>query len=320
MSELAGIEFVRLAEVEEGYTTDPDEALALTVVYNSMLVVKQGQSVKGFDNSGLAESKADNTLVTRYDKQSEAVGNEVRRSMAPHVRFRGEEGTRDGYGELEIGEDPLDGTRNFAVGANDATVLVALYDKNQTVIGAAIGKPSNGHIYSAFKDRPTEGRAMVLDGNIARTALYREAVTTWQGDQTNGGQWFIDNNQAFPRNGHRTLTIEQHMILRSRLQRIGAGVLEMGSNGAHYLAVASGADKAAVTVTTARGVWEDSSAGLFLVERSGGATARFAADDGIIRLLQPGDEDYNDHDLAIGANTQANLDQTTEMMLRMSAA
>jgi hypothetical protein len=110
------------------------------------------------------------------------------------------------------------------------------------------------------------------------------------------------------------------MVLRSRLQRIGAGVLELGSNGAHYLAVASGAEKAVAAVTTARGVWEDTSAGLFLVERSGGATARFAADDGVIRLLHPGDENYLDHDLAIGANTQDNLDRTTEMLLRMSAA
>jgi fructose-1,6-bisphosphatase/inositol monophosphatase family enzyme len=320
MSELTTLEYVRLAEVEEGRIDDPEEALALTVVYNSMLVVRRGQLTSGFVDSGPILVKPDGTILTKYDEASEALGNAVKEDMAPHMRYRGEEGTRSGSGSRELGEDALDGSRNFGVGGTEATVLVSIYDEARNVVGAAIGKPSNGHIYSAFGNRPTEGRAMVLDGNIARTAHYREDVTTWQGDQSDNGQWFIDYNLPFPRNGHATMTAEQHMAFRARLQAIGAGVLEVGSNGANYLAVASGANRSTVATTTARGVWEDTSAGLFLVERSGGATARFAANGGVISLLELGHGDYHDHDLAIGANNAANRDQTAEMLLELSAA
>lgn len=39
--------------------------------------------------------------------------------------------------------------------------------------------------------------------------------------------------------------------------------MELGSNGAHQLYVASGADRAAAAITTARGNSEDTAAGVF---------------------------------------------------------
>lgn len=307
-------EYCRLEEVESGGIGDPLEAAALTVVYNSMVVVRQGMMTKELLRTGGATIKNDGTLVTSYDTDSEQLASSILSDMAPTVRFRGEEGTRrgdDAYAH-ELGLDPLDGTRNFAVGATDATVLATVYDANHSIYGAVIGQPSTGRLYSAFSGKPTEGRLITPNGELGLTSIYAPEVTTWQGGIDEKGQVFIDNNQPFPRRGQNTMTAEQHMDLHGQLQRIGAGVLELGGNGAHQLSVASGGEKAAVAITTARGVWEDTTAGLHLTSYAGGAVGTYNTVDG---RIVPTDE--LDYDIAIAANNARNLARVEEIVTNL---
>ena len=108
------------------------------------------------------------------------------------------------------------------------------------------------------------------------------------------------------------MTAEQHMTLRAHLQQFGAGVMELASNGAHQLSVASGSEKSAGAIATARGIWEDTSAGIHLTERAGGAAQRYTAHDG---LIMPVNSEELEYDLAIVANNGAMLDVLNDLLL-----
>jgi hypothetical protein len=215
-----------------------------------------------------------------------------------------------------VGYDPNDGTRTFVTGGTDATVIATAYNPDNTIYGAAIGQPSTGRLYSAFGNRPTEGRLLTLiNEHTALTELHVPRVTTWQGQLSQKGQMFIDNNRPHPRNGHTTLTADQHIQFRARLLDHDIGILERGSNGGHQVVVASGRDRTAAALSTARGIWEDTSAGIHLTERAGGAVQRYTAVEGIIT---PVGAHVVDYDMALVANNQDTLAFINKILLGIS--
>ena len=315
-------EYVQLAEFNDR-VVDPVEVAVLTAVYNSMLIVYKGMRTIGLvqpeeTDEPASVQKSDGSLFTRWDKDSEEKASEVLAELAPQVLFEGEEGTRSGSGEsgIIVRYDPNDGTRTFVTGGTDATVIATAYNPDNTIYGAAIGQPSTGRLYSAFGDRPTEGRLLtLLDKQRAATELYVPHITTWQGDLSQKGQVFIDNNRPHPRNSHVTLTAGQHIQIRARLLDHDLGILERGTNGGQQLAVASGRDRAAAALTTVRGIWVDTSAGVHLVERSGGAVQRYNAVEGVIT---PVGAEILDYDMALVANNEATLTFLNKLLLGVS--
>lgn len=315
-------EYVRLAEFAD-HKTDPIEVAILTAVFNSMLIVYHGMRTIGLAQPDETEEpasvqKSDGSLVTRYDKDSERKASEVLAELAPQVLFKGEEGTRSGSDEsgIVVRYDPNDGTRTFVTGGTDATVIATAYNPDNSIYGAAIGQPSTGRLYSAFGNRPTEGRLLtIVDESSAGTELHVPHISTWQGNLWQKGQVFIDNNRPHPRNGHATLTADQHIQIRARLLDHDIGILERGSNGGHQLAVASGRDRAAAALTTVRGIWVDTSAGVHLVEQAGGAVQRYTAVEGVIT---PVGAQVLDYDMALVANNEATLAFLHKLLLGVS--
>lgn len=315
--------YVRLAEFNPD-PADPIEVAVLTAVYNSMIVVYEGMCTVGLidptakDKEAVSAQKSDGSLITRYDRESERVASEVIATLAPHVLFRGEEGTRSGSNEsgLVVGYDPNDGTRTFVTGGTDATVIATVYNPDNSIYGAAIGQPSTGRIYSAFGEQRTQGRLIELaDEHTAITKLHIQDITTWGGSLSQKGQVFIDNNRPHPRNGHNTLTKEQHLQIRAKLLDHDIGVLERGSNGNHQVVVASGRDRAAAALSTVRGIWEDTTAGVFLTDRSGGATQLYTVIEGVIT---PVTIDVLDYDMALVANNPTTLAFIHELLMETS--
>lgn len=295
---------------------DPIEAAFLTAIYNSMLVIRKRQQLKGLEGQNSNIKPNDGSFLTPTDLTSEQLAQMVFAKMLPGTEFSGEEGARTkGRGGRRIGYDPLDGTRPFVVGSPTSTVIGSIYNPDGCVYGAMIGEPVTGRVFSAFGGQQTRGR--LLDFASGETHVLREGIRTWNGTLGDKGQVFLDNNQPYGRAGHRTLLGEQHDQLRSKLRKAGIGTMDSGSNGAHQLYVASGGDRAAGAITTARGVPEDTSAGAFLVERSGGAVQRLSAVEGVIA---PVGRESPDYDMLVAANNERTLAILCEMLGGISAS
>ncbi len=299
-------------EVIDGQITGV-EAAGLTAIYNSMVLIQDRQRLRGFEHTN-SDIKLDGSLVMDTDLDSEALAQRIYADLAPGVAFSSEEGAHTaGDPTLKrAGYDPNDGSRAHAVGA-PSSVINTIYNINGSVYGALIGDPSTGRVFSAFGDENTHGRLMDLTSGT--TLRHARNVTTWSGQLNEKGQVFIDNNRPHRHSGHATLLGDQHDDLRRILRQMNVGTLEMGSNGAHQLYVASGGDRAAAAITTARGNPEDTAAGAFLVERSQGAVQRFTAVDGII---SPVDFESADYDLLIAANNQQTLQTLGNLLLGLS--
>jgi len=314
-------QFYRLTEVETGAISDPIAGACLTAVYNSMLVVRKGQLHRSLQPHTEAHTKADGSLLTPDDLKSEKIANEVFQTMLPNIPFRSEEGTLRSIENAthRVGYDPLDGTRPYAVGATTSTVLCTVYNKDGSVYGAAIGEPSTGRIISAFgATAHTEARLLPLltkdFTESVPTELHIPRITTWNGTIAEKGQVFIDNNQPYRSNGHDTISLEQHLELRAKIAKLGAGILELGSNGAHQFCVAIGGERAVAAITTARGIAEDTSAGGFLVERSGGAVQRYAAIDG---KVSPVTSSVLNYDFLVTANSDETLNAINTILINL---
>lgn len=311
-------EYVRLAEVESGNIGNRLHAAMLTSVYNSMRYVHQGMQDTGFEDSPTIEIKSDDTFRTEYDKESERIAAKVYVDVG--VRFRGEEGTEFGAGDIEAGVDALDGTRSYVVGGGDPTVLNVLSLKSGEIIGAAIGHPATGKILSVFGDQPVELRQIDTENGIGQTKRFNPNVRIKQAPLDKGQQIFIDNNQPFTRTRRNdtkvtTMTRRQHMSLRRAIQAQDLGTLELGSNGAHQLSVVIG-KKAAASITTARGVWEDTAAGFHIGERAGGVTQHYrTTSEG---LIVPAKASNRDYDMGVLANSPATLEVVDEMIMGLN--
>lgn len=287
---------------------DPVEHAVLTGIWNSMRIVRQGQLEDSFAQGGVMQ-KEDDTFVTRWDLRSEAVAAGVFAAMLPGVPFQSEEGTSttgDSSG-IRMGWDPLDGTRSKVVGSPNSTVIGTAYNADGSVYGAAIGEPATGRMLSSFGPKGRVVGRIIADngthGEVQRTA---PNVRVNKHPLTDRGQVFIDNNLPFRgKDGNTAFTLPQHLALRRSLALDNIGVLEVGSNGAHQLYVASGGDRAAAALTTARGIPEDTSAGLFLVERAGGVVQRYTSLGGV--ALQRVVKESPEYNLALAANSTETL-------------
>ena len=72
-------------------TLDDVEAACLTAVFNSMRINRRAQRLSGFVLQA-SEIKADGSLLTATDLDSEQTAQRVFREMLPHAAFTSEEG------------------------------------------------------------------------------------------------------------------------------------------------------------------------------------------------------------------------------------
>lgn len=108
--------------------------------------------------------KADQTPVTRADREAEAAIVERLRAAFPDVGFLGEEfGAQGGQGRRWI-VDPIDGTKNFVRGIPFWATLVALEEDGEVTLGV-VHAPATGEVYWAER-----GRGAWVDGAPLRVS------------------------------------------------------------------------------------------------------------------------------------------------------
>lgn len=307
---------VEIPRFENEQFADPIEHGVLTAVANSMQIVRDAQRQRTFqraqagDTYGPSVLKSDGSMLTPTDVRSEQAAQRIVETMLPGAGFKGEEGSQtEGTEAIRIGYDPLDGTRPFTIDSPASVVIATAYRQDGSVYGAALGEPATGKLYSAFGDQEPTGRLLDMDNGSIRT-INRKTLQVSQDPLDGKGQVFLDNNQPFERRGREVLTAKQHMVLRLLLQQAGVGVMEIGSNGAHQMYMLGG-ERAAGSITTARGIQEDTSAGAFLIERAGGHVQRYDAGYGTIKPVETETPDY---DMLLTANTGSNFDQLQDLI------
>jgi myo-inositol-1(or 4)-monophosphatase len=106
-----------------------------------------------------AEKKADGTLVTRADRESEKRIKWILSKQFPDYSFLGEEtGRDDRKSEYTWIVDPLDGTTNYSIRNPFFNVSIALVKRNEPVLGV-VYCPFQHEMFTAVK-----GRGAYLNG------------------------------------------------------------------------------------------------------------------------------------------------------------
>jgi fructose-1,6-bisphosphatase/inositol monophosphatase family enzyme len=103
------------------------------------LAAKSGAVIQPyFSQAGLAvEIKEDRTIVTRADREAEAVMRELIRKTYPRHGILGEEfGAENESAEFVWTLDPIDGTISFARGCPLFGTLIGLLHDGKPVLGA----------------------------------------------------------------------------------------------------------------------------------------------------------------------------------------
>ncbi len=116
------------------------------------LARKAGEITLGYWRSGLAaETKDDDSPVTKADKESERLIVEGLTAAFPDDGLLGEEGARQ---EAKSGRrciiDPIDGTRDFLRGNTAWAILIALEEQGDVVLGVAY-LPAMGDLFHAVR-------------------------------------------------------------------------------------------------------------------------------------------------------------------------
>lgn len=103
---------------------------------------------------GAVERKPDRSPVTEADRTVEARLRAFLTHQVPHASFLGEETGRAGPDGASLGwlVDPIDGTRAFVRGLTTWSVLVALLEEGEPVIGIA-HLPAEDELYLAVRGR-----------------------------------------------------------------------------------------------------------------------------------------------------------------------
>jgi histidinol-phosphatase len=113
---------------------------------------KAGQLALGYFDKDLAvEWKADESPVTRADREAESFLRETLGKAFPHDGFLGEElGEQPGSSGFRWIIDPIDGTRSFVRGVPIWGTLVGLEYKNEQILGV-VEVPGLGLTYRALR-------------------------------------------------------------------------------------------------------------------------------------------------------------------------
>ncbi len=228
----------------------------------SKIAREAGSRLREFFTQGVAtEYKGDADLVTVADRTAEKLIRERLAEAFPEHGIFGEEGTRDRLdGEFRWYVDPLDGTTNFAHGYPQFAVSMGLeqrlsglaQDQDGTLVAGVIYDPMRDELFVAER-----GRGALLNGKPLRvtgTPELSEALTA----------------TGFPshkRHESPNIHFYQEFTLRSHgVRRAGSAALDLAYVAAGRL----------------DGFWEfnlnpwDTSAGILLVEESGGRVTDFA--------------------------------------------
>ena len=119
---------------------------ATQIVKEAGLLVMQG-----FRGEVSARSKgAGGDLVTEYDERCEALLRDRLGALLPEAAFVGEEGGREGSGDLAWHVDPIDGTGNYAHGHPWFAISVGLWADSGPWVGV-VHAPAMGLMYSAAR-------------------------------------------------------------------------------------------------------------------------------------------------------------------------
>lgn len=119
--------------------TLPDDATILSLI--EPLALNAGRHIVEIAAEGFAtEAKADDSPVTRADREAEAIVLSGLRNHFPQIPIVAEEEVAAGLAPRNVGDifflvDPLDGTREFVAGGKDYTVNIALIKKGVPIIG-----------------------------------------------------------------------------------------------------------------------------------------------------------------------------------------
>ena len=218
---------------------------------------------------GEVEIKADATLVTPTDKQSEAIFHHHLGAI-PGMKFMGEEGTASGDGDDTMLADPLDGTRPFALRLATSVDIAAVVNTAGRVTHCVIGDPATGRIWAAAHDVPTYARVIDFPTGVM---LSHRTVRVWDGPLSEQASLFLDASNGFVRSKRQIMTDEQVRNLLVNMARRGR-LCMTGSNGQHFALIANGGEYAAGLITTAMGgPWDV--AGALLVTQAGGCVRSF---------------------------------------------
>jgi histidinol-phosphatase len=171
----------------------PDEDLERLRTYAVDLARRAGDVTLGYFRGDLeVETKADETPVTRADRESELLIRERLVADHPEDGILGEEyGTRDGDGRRTWVIDPIDGTKSFVAGVPLYAVLVALvegrYDGGEMntdrVLLGVIHIPPLAETVSAAR-----GCGAIWESQTARRRPIRSAATVSQHPDLQGAR------------------------------------------------------------------------------------------------------------------------------------
>ena len=181
-------------------------------------------------NGVAAETKADDSPVTRADREAEALILERLEALYPGIQAVAEEACAADGAPAEAAEwfwlvDPLDGTRGFVEGRESYTVNIALVRKGAVVAGVVTapatattwrsGGPRAGAFRRRFgeawqlikvRDRPTAPIALLshsMSDEEAERLAARHACVQWQGTDSSLKFCLIAEGRfdAYPRTG-----------------------------------------------------------------------------------------------------------------------
>jgi len=100
---------------------------------------------------GWGEAKSAKDFVSFVDRESEARLAEALRACLPGAGFYGEETLKERGAEFTWVVDPLDGTTNYLSGLDQFSISVALFEKDEPVLGC-IFRPVSGEWWWAEAD------------------------------------------------------------------------------------------------------------------------------------------------------------------------
>lgn len=236
--------------------TLPDDATILSLI--EPLALNAGRRIVEIAAEGFAaEAKADDSPVTRADREAEMIVLSGLRCHFPHIPIVAEEEVAAGIAPRHVGDifflvDPLDGTREFVAGGNDYTVNIALIRK---------GMPSVGVVYAPacrqlYLGRP--GFAELVHTDAGHLAGERQEISVRQRRQP-----FV----VVASRSHRTPETEAYIE--------GLGPVEFEAIGSSLKFCLLAAGKADLYPRMGRTMQWDTAAGDAVLRAAGGMTRTF---------------------------------------------